>query len=136
MTNLLELLSDERIDDLWKIYGGAVPDGSRPYALSAIFGQVEPGKFVSSFCNLGNKSKQTIIRFVRGHYQQMFNTSNLAEFIQDYADDLNTLPEIVTLLDAAVSSNYGVNQINIKTLADSLREAEQEMRIIYENKIS
>lgn len=132
LTTLLESLSDERVNDIWTIYGGSVPDGSRSYSMSAIFGQVEPQKFVDGFCALSNKSKAEIIQFVRGHYQQVFNTSNLADFIQDYADDLNVLPSIVGLLDTASASNYGVDKINIQALANSLSEAELELMKVYQ----
>lgn len=133
LTTLLESLSDERVNDIWTIYGGSIPDGSRPYSMSAIFGQVEPQKFVDGFCALSNKSKVVIIQFVRGHYQQVFNTSNLADFIRDYADDLTVLPSIIALLDAASASNYGVDKINIQALANSLREAELELMKVYQN---
>ena len=134
LTTLLESLNDERVNDIWTIYGGSVPDGSRPYSMSAIFGQVEPQKFVDGFCALSNKSKVVIIQFVRGHYQDVFNTSNLEESIHYYTDDLNTLPTIVELLDIAAKAAYRIDQYNIQTLADSLREIEKNLRLIREKK--
>ena len=123
LTEILNSLSDEKVEQIVPIYMHAVPDQSVTYSSHAIFAQVAPEKFVRGFTGLSNEAKVKFIQFVKHHYHQAFAASNADEFVHYYVDDLNKLPEIIGRLKDAASETRLVSKNNIEVLADTLSES-------------
>ena len=123
LTEILNSLSDEKVEQIVPIYMHAVPDQSVTYSSHAIFAQVDPEKFVRGFTGLSNEAKVKFIQFVKHHYHQAFAASNADEFVHYYVDDLNKLPEIIHRLKDAASETSLVSKKNIEVLADTLSES-------------
>lgn len=123
LTEILNSLSDEKVEQIVPIYMHAVPDQSVTYSSHAIFAQVDPEKFVGGFTGLSNEAKVKFIQFVKHHYHQAFAASNADEFVHYYVDDLNKLPEIIGRLKDAASETSLVSKKNIEVLADTLSES-------------
>ena len=123
LTEILNSLSDEKVEQIVPIYMHAVPDQSVTYSSHAIFAQVDPEKFVRGFTGLSNEAKVKFIQFVKHHYHQAFAASNADEFVHYYVDDLNKLPEIIGRLKDAASETNLVSKNNIEVLADTLSES-------------
>ena len=123
LTEILNSLSDEKVEQIVPIYMHAVPDQSVTYSSHAIFAQVDPEKFVRGFTGLSNEAKVKFIQFVKHHYHQAFAASNADEFVHYYVDDLNKLPEIIGRLKDAASETSLVSKNNIEVLADTLSES-------------
>lgn len=123
LTEILNSLSDEKVEQIVPIYMHAVPDQSVTYSSHAIFAQVDPEKFVRGFTGLSNEAKVKFIQFVKHHYHQAFAASNADEFVHYYVDDLNKLPEIIGRLKDAASETRLVSKNNIEVLADTLSES-------------
>lgn len=123
LTEILNSLSDEKVEQIVPIYMHAVPDQSVTYSSHAIFAQINPEKFVSGFVGLSNEAKVKFIQFVKHHYHQAFAASNADEFVHYYVDDLNKLPEIIGRLKDAASETNLVSKNNIEVLADTLSES-------------
>ena len=125
---LLESLSDTNLQKLLATYGSSVPDHSVMYSQSAIFAQVEPEKFVNSFVRLKNDSKIQVIRLIRSHYHEALDIPNVDNFIRYYQEDLNTLPDIINLLEQQKESCQLVDRENVVLLIETLEEASQKMK--------
>lgn len=123
LTEILNSLSDEKVEQIVPIYMHAVPDQSVTYSSHAIFAQVDPEKFVRGFTGLSNEAKVKFIQFVKHHYHQAFAASNADELVHYYVDDLNKLPEIIGRLKDAASETNLVSKNNIEVLADTLSES-------------
>lgn len=123
LTEILNSLTDEKVEQIVPIYMHAVPDQSVTYSSHAIFAQVDPEKFVRGFTGLSNEAKVKFIQFVKHHYHQAFAASNADEFVHYYVDDLNNLPEIIGRLKDAASETNLVSKNNIEVLADTLSES-------------
>lgn len=123
LTEILNSLTDEKVEQIVPIYMHAVPDQSVTYSSHAIFAQVDPEKFVRGFTGLSNEAKVKFIQFVKHHYHQAFAASNADEFVHYYVDDLNKLPEIIGRLKEAASETNLVSKNNIEVLADTLSES-------------
>ena len=130
LTTLLESITDDKIENLLKIYLGAIPDHSVMYSSHAIFSQVDANAFVGSFVKLSNEGKTKMIHFVRSHYHQAFGASNAEEMVHYYEADLNVLPEIVKLLREQANSFSSVEKLNIETMADAMTEAGDTIQIL------
>lgn len=123
LTEILNALTDEKVEQIVPIYMNAVPDQSVTYSSHAIFAQVDPEKFIIGFTGLNNVAKVKFIQFVRHHYHQAFAATNADEFVHYYVDDLNKLPEIVSRLKDAASETSLVSKQNIEVLAETLAES-------------
>lgn len=130
LTTLLESITDDKIEHMVKIYLGAIPDHSVTYSSHAIFSQVEPKAFVSSFVKLSNEGKAKMIQFVQSHYHQAFSSSNADELVHYYEPDLNVLPKIVKQLREQANGFSSVEKLNIETMVDVLTEAEDTIQML------
>lgn len=128
MTEILESLCDDSIDDLYRIYGGSTPDHSTSYSNSAIFANVEPEKFVMSFVALKNESKSKIVSFIVSHYREALNIQNLEDMVHHYIDDLKTLPHIIMLLGLESEKSQLVDKLNISLLKNNLEKSAEKIR--------
>jgi len=128
LTILLENLSDQKIDILKHVYYGAIHDHSVTYSRHPIFFHVNAEKFVNGFVKLSNMSKKRLIDLISSHYFQAFSTSNAANNVQDYEDDLKTLPQIISKLHKKADKEDLINKYNISYLANLLEENCNTMR--------
>lgn len=123
LTEMLNAITDEKVEQIVPIYMHAVPGQSVTYSSHAIFAQINPEKLVSGFVGLSNEAKVKFIQFVKHHYHQAFAASNADEFVHYYVDDLNKLPEIIYRLKDAASETSLVSKKNIEVFADTLSES-------------
>lgn len=134
LTIILENLSDQKIDDLKHVYYGAIHDNSLTYSRHPIFFHVDAEKFVNGFVKLSNMSKKRFIDLISSHYFQAFSVSNAVDFIQDYEDDLKTLPQIISKLHKKADKENLINRYNISYLANLLEENCNTMRKLIEKR--
>ena len=123
LTVMLESLNDKNVDNLYQIYGGAMPDHSTTYSSSAIFANVDPEKFVNSFVNLKNEGKKKVLSMIVGHYSDALNIQNPEDMVHYYIDDLKTLPSIVKLLGEKADECQLVDKMNINILKTNLEKS-------------
>ena len=128
LTILLENLSDQKIDILKHVYYGAIHDHSVTYSRHPIFFHVNAEKFVNGFVKLSNMSKKRLIDLISSHYFQAFSASNAADNVQDYEDDLKTLPQIISKLHKKADKEDLINKYNISYLANLLEDNCNTMR--------
>lgn len=127
LTIMLESLDNNKINDLYRIYGGTLPDHSATYSMSPIFAKVSPQKFVTSYVALSNYSKKQVITLIDSHYKQALYIKNLEEMVHYYIDDLKTLPKIIQLLEEESKTHYSVDKININELKIILENSVEKM---------
>ena len=123
LTVFLETLSDDKIEELYKVYSGVMPDYSTTYSLSPIFSRVDPEKFVKGFAGLSNEGKRKVISLVVGHYDDALNIQNPEDMVYRYVDDLKTLPEIIKLLEQKADECQLVDRMLVKMLKKNLEES-------------
>ncbi|MBO7111921.1 MAG: hypothetical protein J6W18_08235 [Bacteroidaceae bacterium] len=128
LTILFENLSDQKIDELKQVYYGAIHDHSVTYSRYPIFFHVNAEKFVNGYVRLTNLSKKRFIDLIRSHYFEAFSVSNAVEKVQDYEDDLKTLPKIISKLNKKADQEDLVNRYNINYLANLLEDNCNTMR--------
>ena len=128
LTDMLESLSDDKIDDLYKIYGGSMPDHSTSYSDSPIFSKVDPVKFVKSYAALKNESKNKVCSLIISHYSEALDIQKLEDMVYHYVDDLNTLPTIIELLRKEADECQLVDRLNINILTNNLEKSVEKIR--------
>lgn len=134
LTILLENLSDQKIDELKQVYYGAIHDHSVTYSRHPIFFHVNAEKFVNGYVKLTNLSKKRFIDLISSHYFEAFSVSNAVEKVQDYEDDLKTLPKIISKLKKNADQEELVNKYNVNYLANLLEENCNTMRKLIEER--
>ena len=134
LTIMLENLSDQKIDELKQVYYGAIHDYSVTYSRNSIFFHVNAEKFVNGFVKLTNVSKKRFIDLISSHYFEAFSVSNAVEKVQDYEDDLKTLPKIISKLKKKADQENLVNRYNIIYLANLLEDNCNIMRKLIEER--
>ena len=130
LTQALENLNDENADSLETLMETTAPDGQSTYNLSAIFGLVEPSKFVQGFVSLHNASKVKVIDVLQRHYHDTLGVTNLDECIDRYVDDINSLKEITVQLEAEGQKYYYVDKYNIAQMKQVLNGALGQMLFV------
>lgn len=128
LTVMLESLCDDKIDNLYKIYGGSMPDHSTSYSDSPIFSKVDPIKFVKSYATLKNESKNKVCFLIISHYSEALDVQNLENMVYHYIDDLNTLPTIIELLGKEADECQLVDRLNINILKNNLEKSVEKIR--------
>lgn len=90
--------------------------------------------FVTGFVKLNNSSKKRFIDLISSHYFQAFAASNAADNVQDYEDDLKTLPQIISLLNKKADQEDLINKYDISYLANLLEDNCKTMRKLIDNR--
>lgn len=125
---MLESLNDEKVDKLYEIYGGVIPDHSTTYSSYAIFAKVDPEKFVNGFVGLKNEGKKKVLSLIMEHYSNALNIQNPEDMVHYYIDDLNTLPEIIRLLGLKADKYQLVDKMNIMMLKTNLEKSMEKIK--------
>ena len=128
LTVFLETLSDDKIEELYNVYSGVMPDHSTSYSSSPIFANVDPEKFVNGFTNLSNGGKRKVISLIVGHYNDALNIRNPEDMVYHYVDDLKTLPEIIGLLEKKEGECQLVDKMLVKMLKKNLEESVKKIK--------
>lgn len=128
LTVFLETLSDGKIEELYNVYNGVMPDHSTTYSLSPIFARVDPEKFVNGFVGLSNEGKRKVISLIVGHYSDALNIRNPEDMVYHYVDDLKTLPEIIGLLEKQEGECQLVDKMLVKMLKKNLEESVKKIK--------
>ena len=128
LTVFLETLSDGKIEELYNVYSGVMPDHSTTYSLSPIFSRVDPEKFVNGFAGLSNEGKRKVISLIVGHYNDALNIQNPADMVYHYVDDLKTLPEIIKLLEQKADECQLVDKMLVNMLKNNLVQSAERIK--------
>ena len=128
LTVMLESLNDSKVDKLYEIYGGVMPDHSTTYSSSAIFANVDPEKFVNGFVGLKNEGKKKVLSLIVGHYSDALNIQNPEDMVHYYIDDLKNLPSIVKLLGEKADECQLVDKMNINILKTNLEKSIEKIK--------
>ena len=125
---LLESLNNQKVDKLYEIYGGVMPDHSTSYSSSPIFANVDPEKFVDGFVALNNEGKKKVLSLIVGHYSDALNIQNPEDMVYHYVDDLKTLPAIIKLLEEKAEEFQLVDKMNITMLKSHLEKSMEKIK--------
>ena len=128
LTVFLETLSDGKIEELYNVYSGVMPDHSTTYSLSPIFSRVDPEKFVNGFAGLSNEGKRKVISLIVGHYNDALNIQNPEDMVYHYVDDLKTLPEIIKLLEQKADECQLVDKMLVNMLKNNLVQSAERIK--------
>ena len=128
LTVFLETLSDGKIEELYNVYNGVMPDHSTTYSLSPIFARVDPEKFVNGFAGLSNEGKRKVISLIVGHYSDALNIRNPEDMVNYYIDDLNALPDIIELLEQKADEYQLVDKMLVKMLKNNLVQSMEKIK--------
>ena len=79
-------------------------------------------------------SKKRIIDLISSHYFQAFSTSNAANNVKDYEDDLKTLAKIIRNLKKKAEKEDLMDKFNISYMANLLEEKYNTMRKLIDDR--
>ena len=79
-------------------------------------------------------SKKRIIDLISSHYFQAFSTSNAANNVKDYEDDLKTLAKIIRNLKKKAEKEDLMDKFNISYMANLLEENYNTMRKLIDDR--
>lgn len=125
---MLESLNDKKVDKLYEVYGGVMPDHSTTNSSSAIFSKVDPEKFVNGFVGLKNEGKKKVLSLIVGHYSGALDIRNPEGMVRYYIDDLKVLPKIINLLEEKANESQLVDKMNILMLKTNLEKSVEKIK--------
>jgi organic radical activating enzyme len=126
LTNILENLSDDKIEVFTNVITGPDPYRHANYELLPIFDKIKPDAFVKSFLTLSNENKEIVRIFIKHRYDQLQNSIDLRarllpdiENLQVIKDKLENEEKKLTSIEKLQVNKY------IKMIEDAIIELQK-----------
>jgi hypothetical protein len=126
LTNILENLSDDKIEIFKDVITGPDPYRHANYELLPIFDKIKPDAFVKSFLTLSNENKEIVRIFIKHRYDQLQNSIDLRarllpdiENLQVIKDKLENEEKKLTSIEKLQVNKY------IKMIEDAIIELQK-----------
>ena len=91
LTNILENLSNDKIEDFKKVISGADPYNHANYVLQSIFDKINVDAFVDGFLSLSNENKEVVCIYIGHRYEQLCNSTGIRERLLPDKDNLQAI---------------------------------------------
>lgn len=126
LTNILENLSDDKIEIFKDVITGPDPYHHANYELLPIFDKIKPDAFVKSFLTLSNENKEIVRIFIKHRYDQLQNSIDLRARLLPDIENLQVIKDKLENEEKKLTSieKLQVNKF-IKMIEDAIIELQK-----------
>lgn len=126
LTNILENLSDDKIESFKDVITGPDPYHHANYELSPIFDKIKPDAVVKSFLTLSNENKEIVRIFIKHRYDQLQNSIDLRARLLPDIENLQVIKDKLENEEKKLTSieKLQVNKF-IKMIEDAIIELQK-----------
>lgn len=131
LTNILESLSDDKIESFKDVITGPNPYHQANYELLSIFDKINVDAFVNGFLSLSNENKEIVRIFIGHRYDQLRNSIDLRVRLLPDKDNLKAIKDRLEIEEKQMVSidKLQVNKF-IKMIEDAIVELQkQDVRV-------
>lgn len=127
LTNILESLSDDRIESFKDVITGPDPYHQANYELLSIFDKINVDAFVNGFLSLSNENKEIVRIFIGHRYDQLRNSIDLRVRLLPDKDNLKAIKDRLEIEEKQMVSieKLQVNKF-IKMIEDAIVELQKQ----------
>lgn len=104
LTNILENLSDDKIEIFKDVITGPDPYHHANYELLPIFDKIKPDAFVRGFLSLSNENKEIVRVFIKHRYDQLQNSIDLRARLLPDIDNLQAIRDKLEIEEKKLTS--------------------------------
>ena len=126
LTNILENLSDDKIEIFKDVITGPDPYHHANYELLPIFDKIKPDAFVKSLLTLSNENKEIVRIFIKHRYDQLQNSIDLRARLLPDIENLQVIKDKLENEEKKLTSieKLQVNKF-IKMIEDAIIELQK-----------
>lgn len=127
LTNILESLSDDKIESFKDVITGPDPYHQANYELLSIFDKINVDAFVNGFLSLSNENKEIVRIFIGHRYDQLRNSIDLRVRLLPDKDNLKAIKDRLEIEEKQMVSieKLQVNKF-IKMIEDAIVELQKQ----------
>lgn len=125
LTNILENLSDDKIEIFKDVITGPDPYHHANYELLPIFDKIKPDAFVRGFLSLSNENKEIVRVFIKHRYDQLQNSIDLRARLLPDIDNLQAIRDKLEIEEKKLTS---IEKLQIKKFIKMIEDAIIELQ--------
>ena len=126
LTNILENLSDDKIEVFTNVITGPDPYHHANYELQSIFDKINVDAFVNGFLSLSNKNKEIVRVYIGHRYEQLHYTSG--DLRNRLLSDKDNLQVIGDKLKAAEKELVSIDKLQVNKFISMIEDAIIELQ--------
>lgn len=124
LTNILENLSDDKIEIFKDIITGPDPYHHANYELLPIFDKIKPDAFVIGFLSLSNENKEIVRVFIKHRYDQLQNSIDLRARLLPDIDNLQAIRDKLEIEEKKLTT---IEKLQVKKFIKMIEDAIVEL---------
>ena len=125
LTNILENLSDDKIEIFKDVITGPDPYHHANYELLPIFDKINPDAFVIGFLSLSNENKEIVRVFIKHRYDQLQNSIDLRARLLPDIDNLQAIRDKLEIEEKKLTS---IEKLQVKKFIKMIEDAIIELQ--------
>lgn len=126
LTNILENLSDDKIEVFTNVITGSDPYHHANYELQSIFDKINVDAFVNGFLSLSNENKEIVRVYIGHRYEQLHYTSG--DLRNRLLPDKDNLQVIGDKLKAAEKELVSIDKLQVNKFISMIEDAIIELQ--------
>ena len=132
LTNILENLSNDKIESFKEVISGADPYNHADYNLQSIFDKINANDFVKGYLSLSNENKDIVRVYIENRYERLQKSNGI---LKDLSPDKDNLQVICDKLKEAEEQLEVIDKLQVNKFITMLENAVAKLNLVAENLI-
>lgn len=132
LTNILENLSNDKIESFKEVISGADPYNHADYNLQSIFDKINANDFVKGYLSLSNENKDIVRVYIENRYERLQKSNGI---LKGLSPDKDNLQVICDKLKEAEEQLELIDKLQVNKFITMLENAIAKLNLVAENLI-